>query len=467
MNGLDALEKLTMKNIAVILAGGSGKRLGLRKPKQFLKMAGQTILEHTVTTFNLHNEIDEIAIVIHPMFYAEVEFMVSKNGWTKVKKILNGGGERYESSLSAIRAYELDQDEVNLIFHDSVRPLVSARIISDVCASLRQNDAVDVVVPAVDTIVKVSEKGDYIDDIPNRNNLRRGQTPQGFHLNVIKRAYEIALKDPNFRATDDCGIVVKYLPETKVALISGEECNVKLTNPEDIYLLDKLFQIKSTSPAIETFEQLKDKVLVIFGGNSGIGADMASIARKVGAKVYVFSRTEGAVDISDFSQVKAALEKVYELERRIDFVVNSAAILNKEPILHLSMKAIESIVRVNYLGVVNTTLAAYPYLKESQGQILQFTSSSYTRGRAFYAMYSSTKSAVVNFVQAIAEEWASDSIRVNCINPMRTKTPMRVANFGIEDESTLLKSERVAEVSLYTLLNSFTGEVVDVKLEQQ
>ena len=100
----------------------------------------------------------------------------------------------------------------------------------------------------------------------------------------------------------------------------------------------------------------------------------------------------------------------------------------------------------------------------SKGQILHFTSSSYTRGRANYALYSSTKSAVVNFVQAIAEEWQKDGIRINCINPQRTKTPMRTSNFGIEPEGTLLKSEDVAEISLKTLLSDFSGEVVDIKL---
>lgn len=205
-------------------------------------------------------------------------------------------------------------------------------------------------------------------------------------------------------------------------------------------------------------------MLVIFGGNSGIGSDMASIAQSHGAKVYIFSRREGGCDVSNFDQVKEALRKVYDAEGRIDYVVNTAAILNKEPLLHLDPETIERITRVNYLGAVNTTITAYPYLKESRGQILQFTSSSYTRGRAFYAMYSSSKSAVVNFVQAIAEEWFDDSIRINCINPMRTKTPMRLENFGSEDDSTLLKSEDVAQISLHTLLNEFSGEVVDIKL---
>ena len=86
-------------NIAVILAGGVGSRLGLNKPKQFLKVAGKTVLEHTVSVFQKHPKIDEIAIVMHHSYLAEAEAMVIKNKWTKVKKVLNGGSERYESSL--------------------------------------------------------------------------------------------------------------------------------------------------------------------------------------------------------------------------------------------------------------------------------------------------------------------------------------------------------------------------------
>ena len=76
-----------------------------------------------------------------------------------------------------------------------------------------------------------------------------------------------------------------------------------------------------------------------------------------------------------------------------------------------------------------------------------------------------TKSAVVNFVQAVAEEWESDGISINCINPERTHTPMRTSNFGVEDPKTLLTAENVAKVSLATLVSNITGQVVDVKVK--
>lgn len=455
--------RVNMKNVAIILAGGVGKRLGWNKPKQFFKIAGKQIVEHTIDCFERNESIDEIAIVVGENFIHEYENMVLRNNWCKVRKILIGGNERYDSSLSAISAYDSEEDDVNLIFHDAVRPLVSQRIISDVCKALLINEAIDVTVPPVDTIVKLDKRNNFITEIPNRDYLRRGQTPQAFRLNVIKKAYEKALKDPDFRASDDCGIVKKYLPEIPIYSIEGEERNVKLTNPEDVYLIDKLFQIKTTTSSKVNLKTLDGKVAVIFGGSSGIGLDISEIIKENKGKAYVYSRGNG-VDVSKIDEVNCALREVYDKEGKIDFVINTAAVLNKKPIRNLSYNEVIESINVNYLGAINTTLASFYYLQRTKGKILQFTSSSYTRGRAFYALYSSSKAAVVNFVQAVAEEWSDEGININCINPQRTKTPMRVKNFGIEPEGTLLSSKVVAEKSIYTLLTDITGEVIDVKL---
>jgi len=455
-----------MKNIAVILAGGVGARLGAEVPKQFLKVAGKSIIEHTIEAFVQHKGIDEVWVVIHASYMHDMQALVAKNGWHKVKRVLNGGSQRYESSLSAVQACaKLDEQATNLIFHDAVRPLVSARIIDDVLSALRSYEAVDVAVPSADTIIELKPDRAQIRAIPNRNFLYRGQTPQAFRLGTIRRAYEAALQDPSFATTDDCGIVAKYLPQTPIFVVRGEESNVKLTYPEDIYLLDKLFQLRSTTLGGEPdLSGLSGKVIAIFGGSSGIGADMARIAREQGADVAVFSRGATGTDIKDMESVQSALERLFARTGRIDMVVNSAAVLNKEPLMHLKMEEIKEIIEINYAGMVNVAMAAYEYLRSSHGALLNFTSSSYTRGRANYALYSSTKAAVVNFTQAIAEEWQEAGIRANVINPQRTKTPMRTANFGIEPEDTLLRPEDVARVSLRTLLCEFSGNVIDVKL---
>jgi len=450
------------KNIAVILAGGRGERLGDSRPKQLLKIAGKKVIEHTLEVFESHPLIDEMAIVSNADYVRDIEEIAKVNSFTKLKKILNGGAERYHSSLSAINSYA-DQD-VNLIFHDAVRPLVNHRIISDCITALEKYNAVDVAIKTTDTIIQV--RNGLIENIPNRNFLYNGQTPQAFNISTIRKAYDLALKDPDFRATDDCGVVKKYLPDESVFVVFGEQFNMKLTYKEDIYLLDKLFQLKSTlNKGLILTEEIKNAltrtVVVVFGGTYGIGKDILEICKSFGSKVYSFSRSTG-IDVSNIENVQKALKEVYTKEGKINFVVNTAAILEKQPLKNMCYQDVIKSVNVNYLGSIIVAKESYQYLQKTRGAILLYTSSSYTRGRSLYSLYSSSKAAIVNFVQALSEEW--DDVRINCINPERTKTPMRIKSFGIEPEDSLLKSEEVAIASIKTLFSEKSGQVVDIKL---
>lgn len=449
------------RNIAIILAGGVGSRLGMSTPKQFFKVAGKMVVEHTIDVFERNQHIDEIAIVSNPALVADFENIVLRNKWRKVKKILKGGAERYYSSLSAITAYQ--NEDANLIFHDAVRPLVSQRIIDDVVKALDTHRAVNVAVPSADTIIEVD--GDFITNIPDRSRLRRGQTPQAFDRQLISDAYDKALKDPNFRTTDDCGVVRTYLPEEPIFVVRGEESNMKLTYREDTYMMDKLFQLKSTEPndvQIDA-ESFRGKVAVVFGGSYGIGKNIVEMLEQSGAHVHSFSRSATHTDVGDDNQVALALSAVEQKEGHINYVINTAGVLNREPLASMEYDTILKAVQTNYMGTVNVALRSRPYLQRTGGKLIFFTSSSYTRGRAFYSIYSSTKAAIVNFVQAVAQEWDADGISINCINPERTKTPMRQQNFGVEPDETLLMPERVAEATLRTLLTDCTGQVIDVR----
>lgn len=449
------------RNIAIILAGGVGSRLGMSTPKQFFKVAGKMVVEHTIDVFERNQHIDEIAIVSNPALVADFENIVLRNKWCKVKKILKGGAERYYSSLSAITAYQ--NEDANLIFHDAVRPLVSQRIIDDVVKALDTHRAVNVAVPSADTIIEVD--GDFITNIPDRSRLRRGQTPQAFDRQLISDAYDKALKDPNFRTTDDCGVVRTYLPEEPIFVVRGEESNMKLTYREDTYMMDKLFQLKSTEPNDVQIDadSFRGKVAVVFGGSYGIGKNIVEMLEQSGAHVHSFSRSATHTDVGDDNQVALALSAVEQKEGHIDYVINTAGVLNREPLASMEYDTILKAVQTNYMGTVNVALRSRPYLQRTRGKLIFFTSSSYTRGRAFYSIYSSTKAAIVNFVQAVAQEWDADGISINCINPERTKTPMRQQNFGVEPDETLLMPERVAEATLRTLLTDCTGQVIDVR----
>lgn len=244
-----------MRNIAIILAGGVGNRVGGDKPKQLLPLAdGRTILEHSVDAFEQAPSIDEIAIVMHPDYSAEVQRLCAQNDWQKVAKIIPGGAERWESSWHAIVAYMDEDEESALWFHDAARPFVSQRILADVALALQTHRAVTVAVPVTETLYRVerrrasagenewrvervpaqSENEWKVESVPSRSEYMRAQTPQAFHMEIVANAYMKAIADEAVIATDDVGIVRKYAPKEPIYIVEGEEENRKITFAQDL-----------------------------------------------------------------------------------------------------------------------------------------------------------------------------------------------------------------------------------------
>lgn len=224
-----------MKHIAIILAGGTGSRVGGNTPKQLLPLAdGRSILEHSVEAFEQAACIEEIAIVMHPDFLNEAESLRAKNSWKKVTKVIAGGNERWESSWKAIQAFSNQLPAASLWLHDCARPFVSQRILDDVATALEQHEAVTVAVPVTDTLYKVESLKFRVESIPSRTEFMRAQTPQAFHLDTIAEAYRRALAAGKVAATDDAGIVHTYMPEVPIYIVQGDEKNRKITYKGDI-----------------------------------------------------------------------------------------------------------------------------------------------------------------------------------------------------------------------------------------
>ena len=249
-----------MRNIAVILAGGIGARVGGNTPKQLLPLQdGKSVLEHAVDAFEQSPYIDEVCIVMHPDYIVHAEQMLLANAWQKVRHIIPGGKERWESSVNAIRAMgyglwamgEINdcqspianrQKKVNLLLHDAARPFVSQEIIARVCVALKEHVAVTVAIPSTDTVYEMVEG--KVARIPNRATIMRAQTPQAFRLELIAEAYTKALgvdicdiqacSACHLPATDDCGVVYEHMPHMPIYIVEGEEQNKKITFKEDI-----------------------------------------------------------------------------------------------------------------------------------------------------------------------------------------------------------------------------------------
>ena len=231
--------------VAILLAGGSGQRFGADRPKQFVRIGERTVLEHSLAAFEQSPHIDAILIVSHPQHLDEVRELLPSSQHPKLLTVVAGGAERQDSTLNALRALAQITDspleQIRILIHDAVRPAVSQGIIERVCTALHTHQAANLVVPVTDTLLEVNDNGTTA-AMPSRARFRRVQTPQGFHAATLQHAYDVALTDPNFQATDDCGVVFRYLPEVKIALVEGEQRNIKLTYPEDLHMLHHLLE---------------------------------------------------------------------------------------------------------------------------------------------------------------------------------------------------------------------------------
>ncbi|MET0828252.1 MAG: bifunctional cytidylyltransferase/SDR family oxidoreductase [Microbacterium sp.] len=454
-----------MKTVAVILAGGIGVRVGLGIPKQLIKIAGKAIVEHTLEAMNDSPHIDEILIMMNEASIHELDHLVGNDRFSKLTRILPGGDTRNATTQLALAAIEYT--ECKVLFHDAVRPFIDDRIIVECVRALDKYDAVDTAIPSADTVISVGDDG-CITDIPNRALLRRGQTPQGFKISVIRRAYELAEGDENFRATDDCGVVFAYLPGTPIFVVNGTAENMKVTEPIDIHIADKIFQLQSASLALESESELPTdlagKSVVVFGGSYGIGRSVADLCTEAGATVHSFSRTTTGTDVGSRKDVREALKVAHEAAGRIDAVVVTAGVLTISPLSAAQGRDIKRTIKTNLLAPAIVAQESFEFLRETSGSMTLFTSSSYTRGRAGYSLYSATKAGVVNLTQALAEEWVDDRVRINCVNPQRTETPMRLAAFGAEPEGTLLTPDAVARVTAQLITSRLTGQVISVRM---
>ncbi|MFG1703513.1 SDR family oxidoreductase [Nonomuraea sp. M3C6] len=408
-----------LRSVGVLLAGGVGRRAGLATPKQLAEIAGRTIIEHSLAVFEGAPEIDEIVVLMTPGYADRMREIVTRGGYRKVSKVVDGGASRTESTWRALRA--LGTEECNVLLHDAVRPLLEPRIITECVRALETHPAVNVAIPSSDTILVAAPvpDGEVIGEVLDRSRLRRSQTPQCFRLSVIRAAYERAFADPEFGsrpATDDCGVVLRYLPDVPIHLVPGSEHNIKVTHPADLHLAERLFELATVVPHGDR-RALEGRSVVVFGAH-----DVAELATAHGARVHTFSRSDG-VRVEDFDSVAKALDGVGS----VDHVVNTTG--------HLGTP--EEVIAVDHLGAFNVARAARPHLRRS---LLLHA----PRGSG--ALAASARAAVAGLTRALAREWAPDGIRVNCVNT---------------NASPLV----VAQTSLDILISDLSGQVIDVGVD--
>ncbi|WP_078543818.1 IspD/TarI family cytidylyltransferase [Litchfieldia alkalitelluris] len=229
---------------AEILAGGKGTRMGnINMPKQFLTLNSKPIIIHTIEKFILNHRFDMILVVSPKEWINHTRDIIQKFiGHEERLVVVEGGRDRNESIMSGIRYIEkvngLHDDDV-IITHDSVRPFLTHRIIEENIDSALKNVAVDTVIEAIDTIIQ-SEDGETISDIPVRDTMYQGQTPQSFNIKKLVEHYNSLSEEQKAILTDACKIC--SIKGEKVKLVRGEVFNIKVTTPYDLKVANAILQ---------------------------------------------------------------------------------------------------------------------------------------------------------------------------------------------------------------------------------
>lgn len=218
---------------AIVLAAGSGRRMGTKVHKQYLILKGKPVLYYSLKTFQDSGRIDEIILVTGS---GEEEFcrreITEKFGITKVKKIIPGGAERYHSVWNGLK-----ETKPGYVFiHDGARPFVTDEMIQRAYDCVRENRACVAGMPSKDT-VKIVDEGGTVVETPDRKRVWQVQTPQVFETELVKKAYSMLMEKDDISVTDDA-MVVEQMLGLPVRLFEGSYQNIKITTPEDLDIAD-------------------------------------------------------------------------------------------------------------------------------------------------------------------------------------------------------------------------------------
>ena len=231
-----------MSNVALIIAGGSGNRMGQNIPKQFLTVNERPVIIYTLEAFQKHPEIDEIAVVCIKGWESVLQAYANQFNITKLKYIVPGGKNGQDSIRNGLYELEKDHSENDIVLiHDAIRPMVSAEIISDCIRVTKEKECAIAVIPCAEAMLQTEDGEVSVGSYP-RDRLKRTQTPQGFKLGKICTLHRKAIEAGIVNSIASSTLMIEMGEQVHFSL--GSEKNIKLTTVEDIDIFKALLLAK-------------------------------------------------------------------------------------------------------------------------------------------------------------------------------------------------------------------------------
>ena len=223
-------------NVAIIAAAGSGSRMGGKRPKQFLELAGVPIIFHTLLAFERCDAIHQIVTVLSASETPDFLSVAKEHGIQKLAKVVPGGATRAASVLQGLRAVAELETEVVAV-HDGARPFVTSDEIARTVQAAELEGAAILVSTPVDTIKEVRD-GVIVRTL-DRCTIRYALTPQCFDYKLLRRAYEqVNVSEASF--TDEASVVERL--GVKIVTVEGSARNIKITRPEDLVIAEAILK---------------------------------------------------------------------------------------------------------------------------------------------------------------------------------------------------------------------------------
>jgi 2-C-methyl-D-erythritol 4-phosphate cytidylyltransferase len=415
-----------MKNVAVILAAGSGERFGTTIPKQFIKLNGIPMIIYPVEEFIKSGLFVKLIVVTNNLEYA---YLFDKYGPTV--EVINGGELRSESVYKALQhAKRYNPD--NIVFHEAVRPLIKKEDLAIYIDLLSKYDCVATSEPITDALYG-GDRGDF----------KLIQAPESFKFDKLYDEFDVTIPTT---------AIYEQLKEPNIYFNTLNHPNYKVTYFYDLFMLEHL--IKFSAYRKQESNNLCDKHVLLLGSTGGIGGGVKGLLDKY-PELIVYTPTRKELNLADYF-----IDYLTTKYQNVDTIINCAGssygdsdslLSHYEEIMNTNFRA--NVLLLNYAKALRV-------IHNRPINIVLISSSSASRGRPGFGIYSASKSALHSLVESQASTLVESNIYLNCICPERVDTKMNAQIHGTAHKADILTIEEVSRVILNYVNTTEYGKIV-------